>query len=81
MVEPRVKITPYANTDMVCWECEPQLWDGSWIFAPITHMKCRQCGKYMDPLDQPRRPLTNFGEGKDPLPHGDGPGDYKDEAD
>lgn len=50
----------YVGELIVCWECEPNRWDGSFVFVPITSMYCSKCKKYMDPLDQPRRPLPEF---------------------
>ena len=67
MNEPR--ITPYPNTDLVCWECDPEKWDGSWVFAPITASYCGQCKKYMDPLDQPRKPLPVWENMPGSMPH------------
>ena len=47
----------YIGEPTVCWECDPNRWDSSFVFAPIMSIYCSKCNKYMDPLDQPRKPL------------------------
>lgn len=57
---------PYlVTTDIVCWNCRSDLWNGSWVFSPIETTYCSQCKKYMDPLDQPRKALGVQMKGKD----------------